>query len=396
MKLIRNIGRAFTSSARGVIEDAAIGIDDGTIAWVGPEGELPADSSRAADVVDAGGALVTPGLVDAHTHPVYAGSRLHEITLRSSGTSYSEIAASGGGIGATVTATWAASAAELHRLVHERLRAWLRSGTTTVEAKTGYHLTRQGELNAVRLLVDVGEAADVPRVVPTFLPVHAVPPGFGGSQDDYVDEATTWCAEAAAAGAVFCDVFCDEGYFTVEQSRRFLLAGRDAGLVPRLHADELSRTGGSQLAAEIGAASADHLFEAGRTDARALAGAGVVATLAPATALSLGKLPPVEALLEAGATIALGTDHNPGTSGLTDMTIAISLAISALHLSVDQALVAATSGGARSLRRDDLGRIEEGAVADLVQWDADHEGVFAWSYGVSPIRVWRDGVQVVG
>lgn len=391
MNLIWNIGRAFTSTSRGVIEDAAIVIGDGSIEWVGPRRDLPPELSRVVDIVDADGGLLTPGLVDAHTHPVYAGSRLEEIALRSSGASYSEIAASGGGIGSTVAATRATPMTELREIVHGRLRAWLRSGTTTVEAKTGYHLERDGEVASVAMLAELSQSSDVPRVIPTFLPAHAMPPDGGSSPDEYVDEASTWCNDAVAAGAVFCDVFCDEGYFTVDQSRRFLAAGRDAGLAVRLHADELARTGGSQLAAEIGAASADHLLEADATDAHALAQAGVAATLAPATALSMGKIPPIEAFRSAGVTIALGTDHNPGTSGLNDMTVAISLAISAFHLSVEQALAAATAGGARSLRRDDIGRIEPGARADLVQWDADHEGVFAWSYGVAPVRVWRDG-----
>lgn len=396
MKLIRNIGRAFTSTQEGVIEGAAIRIDDDKISWVGPEQKLPPELAEIDDVCDAEGALVTPGLIDAHTHPVYAGSRFDEIARRSAGASYSEIAESGGGIGATVTATRHASTADLRAMVHDRLREWLRSGTTTIEAKTGYHLTKEGELDAVDLLVDIAASYDVPRIVPTFLPVHATPPGFGGSRNGFVDEASKWCQEAADRGAAFCDVFCDQGYFTVEQSRRFLNAGLAAGLAPRIHADELAWTGGSQLAAQIYAASADHLLHASPSDARALAKAGVVATLAPATALAMGKFPPVDSLLQAGATIALGTDHNPGTSGLTDMTLVVSLAIAAFHLSVDQALLAATAGGARSLRRDDLGRIEKGAVADLVQWDTDHEGAFAWSYGVRLMRVWRDGDVVVG
>jgi imidazolonepropionase len=186
-------------------------------------------------------------------------------------------------------------------------------------------------------------------------------------------------------------VFCDEGYFSVSESRRILEAGRRASLAPRIHADELARTGGAQLAAELGAASADHLLRITSDDAAALGAAGVVATLAPATALAMGAGPPIDALREKGVTIALGSDHNPGTSGLTDMTIVIALAVAELGLSVEEALIAATRGGAQSLLRPDLGVVEVGAAADLVLWDADHEGAFAWQWGVAPFEVWRGG-----
>ncbi|MGH2806945.1 MAG: imidazolonepropionase [Actinomycetota bacterium] len=394
MKLIRDIGRLFTATERGVIENAAVVVRDAHIDWVGPEGDLPARLGDAEEI-DASGALVTPGLIDAHTHPVYAGNRLHELSLRSAGASYAELGAAGGGIGSTVAATRAATRQELTDAVHARMRSWLQSGTTTVEAKTGYHLDRDGEIEAVEILDEVGRRDDTPRVMITFLPVHAMPPGLEVRPDDHVDASASWCVAAAEEGARFCDVFCDEGYFTVEQSRRFLEAGRTAGLIPRIHADELARTGGSLLAAELGAASADHLLEADESDAHALAAAGVVATLAPTTALSMKKLPPVQALIDAGATIALGTDHNPGTSGLTDMTVAIALAVNALQLSVERALTAATRGGAQSLRMPDAGRVQEGARADLVQWDAEHEGVFAWTYGVSPLQVWLSGAEAL-
>jgi imidazolonepropionase len=394
VKLIRNIGRLFTATDRGVIEDAAIVVRDSRVDWAGPAADIP-DGLGEPEEVDADGALVTPGLVDAHTHPVYAGDRLQELSLRSAGASYAELGAAGGGIASTVAATRAAAMDDLKEAVHARMRSWLRSGTTTVEAKTGYHLDAEGEIGAVSLLREVALTTDTPRILITFLPVHAMPPGLDVSPDDYVDASSSWCHRAVEEGAMFCDVFCDEGYFTVEQSRRFLSAGIDAGLVPRIHADELARTGGSELAAQLRAASADHLLEATADDARWLAGAGVVATLAPTTALSMKKLPPMQALIDAGATIALGTDHNPGTSGLTDMTVVITLAVNALHMSVEQALTAATRGGGKSLRQEDIGYAGEGAFADLVQWDAEHEGVFAWTYGVTPSRVWLGGDQVL-
>jgi imidazolonepropionase len=204
-----------------------------------------------------------------------------------------------------------------------------------------------------------------------------------------------WCQEAHEAGARFCDVFCDQGYFSVDQSRRILKAGLEAKLIPRIHADELARTGGSRLAAELHAVSADHLLCANRSDAVALARAGVVATLAPGTALSIGKLPPVKELTAAGAAIALGTDHNPGTSGITSMSLVVAMAVGVFKMSAERALLAATVGGALSISRSDRGAVAPTMLADLVLWDAEHEGAFAWAYGLKPRRVWRGGVPIL-
>jgi imidazolonepropionase len=197
--------------------------------------------------------------------------------------------------------------------------------------------------------------------------------------------------EAAAAGARFVDVFCDAGYFPVEESRRVLQAGKAAGLVPRVHADELERTGGSLLAAEVGAVSADHLLCVDEEDARALAGAGVTATLCPVTAMAMGRTPPARTLAAHGVPIALGTDHNPGMSGTTSLSLVVGLAVHVLGLSVEDALTAATAGGARSVATPDRGVIRAGAAADLVGWDTDHEGGFAWDLGLRPRLVWKGG-----
>jgi imidazolonepropionase len=370
-------------------------IDGERIAWVGRQGREPRALMNAVeDQQDCGGGLVTAGLIDAHTHPVYSGSRMAEIAMRSAGASYLEIAQAGGGIVASVKATRATTPAALEQATERRLAQWLRGGATTVEAKTGYHLDHDGEMAAVRILKRMRRRAGLPHIEATFLGAHAVPPGRRVTQAAYAREVAGWCMEARVAGARFCDVFCDQGYFSVAQSRQILKAAAAAGLIPRLHADELARTGGSQLAAELHAASADHLLCANRADARALARAGVAATLAPVTALSMGKLPPVRSLQEEGAVIALGTDHNPGTSGLTSMSVVIALAVAVFKMSVEQALVAATVGGAKSLRLEDRGRVASSLLADLVLWDAEHEGAFAWAFGLAPRQVWKGGVPV--
>ncbi|MGA2209922.1 MAG: imidazolonepropionase [Acidimicrobiales bacterium] len=386
--VLRSIGRLFTSGTLGVIEDAALVVRDGRIDYAGPEAGLPAGLGDA-EAIDLEGALVTPGLIDAHTHPLYGGNRFAEIALRSSGASYSEIAAAGGGIASTVAATRATSSDVLATGVRERLQSWLAGGTTTVETKTGYHLNGPGEIEAVRILATLAGDASLPSIEVTWLAGHGVGPEFAGDPDGYIEEACRWCARAKEAGARHADVFCDAGYFTVAQSRRLLGAAASAGLLPRIHADELARTGGAMLAAELGCSSADHLLLIGEPDARALAAGGVVATLAPVTALAMGKTPPVATLLNAGVSIALGSDHNPGTCGTTSMSLVVALAVSELGLSVGQALEAATAGGAASLRLSDRGRIDVGRRADLVAWDADHEGAFAWSYGLQPRQVWK-------
>ena len=262
-------------------------------------------------------------------------------------------------------------------------------GTTTVEAKTGYHLDGPGEIEAVRILAALAGEAALPSIEVTWLAGHGVGPEFSGDPDGYIDDACRWCERAREAGARHADVFCDEGYFTVAQSRRLLTAAAEAGLLPRIHADELARTGGARLAAELGCSSADHLLLIEELDARALAASGVVATLAPVTALAMGRTPPVDALLAAGVSIALGSDHNPGTCGTTSMSLVVALAVAELGLSVGQALEAATAGGAASLRLTDRGRVEVGRRADLVAWNADHEGAIAWSYGLRPRQVWK-------
>jgi imidazolonepropionase len=395
MRRLRNIGRLFTGTTTGVIEGATVICDGEHIAWCGPHGDEPRELLEAvSEEDDCGGGLVTAGLIDAHTHPVYAGDRMAEVAMRTAGASYAEVAKAGGGIRSTVAATRAEPITSLEQFTARRLWSWLEGGATTVEAKTGYHLEREGELATTRLLVRLGERKDLPRIEVTFLAAHALPPDRWARLGTYAGQVAGWCEDAHRAGARFCDVFCDRGYFTVAQSRTILRAAMEAKLIPRIHADELARTGGSRLAAELHAVSADHLLRANASDAVVLARAGVVATLAPGTALSIGRLPPVKELAAAGAVIALGTDHNPGTSGITSMSLVVALAVGVFKLSAERALIAATVGGAHSLSRSDRGVVAPQKLADLVLWDAEHEGAFAWAYGLKPRVVWRGGSQV--
>jgi imidazolonepropionase len=399
VRLLTNIGRLWTGSE--IWSNAAILVQGDRIAWVGPAAELPSSVPGVVNnIVDVdhvenlGGALVTPGLIDSHTHPVYAGNRWAELALRSSGSSAAEIAAAGGGVSSTVTITRGTDPWTLCSGVRERLRAWLLGGTTTVEAKTGYHLTRDGELADVRLLRSLEREPGLPRVHVTFLAANTVPPEYFGRRNDYVDAVGSWCADAAAAGAESVDACCGEGSFTAHEANWILAAGRAAGLQPRLHAAGDGRSGAAMLAAELGCASADLLLGASLDDVRALASAGVAAVLCPAAGTDSRRQPPVRALLDSGAPVALGSDHSPGKNGITSMSLIISLAIDNYGMSVAEALRAATVGGAQALRAPDRGSVARGRLADIVAWDADHEGAFAWSYGVQPARIWRGGDPV--
>lgn len=385
---IHRIGRLWRPD--GVLAPAALHIAGSRVRWAGPAADEPAWAAEAE--IDAGGALVTPGLVDAHTHPVYLAPRLAEVAARSSGASYASLAAAGGGIAATARQTRDCPPGQLAAVLRERLAGWAAGGASALEAKTGYHLDRAGELAAVRLLAELAADPELPRISVTFLAAHALPPeGFPGGYAGFAAAAAGWSAAAAAAGAEAVDVFCDAGYFAVDQARTVLMAGRAAGLRLRVHAEELARTGAAALAAELRAASADHLLRIDAAEARALARARVTGVLCPFTAVALGVLPPVPLLRAAGVRLALGSDHNPGTSGVTSMAAVLGLAIAALGLSVDEALTAATAGGARALGGN-YGALQPGQCADLTVWDADHEGVFGWAHGACrPRLVLRGG-----
>src|SRR5258708_7200292 len=301
VRLLTNIGRLWTGSE--VWSNAAILRQNDRIVWAGPAAQLPTSlPGIIEDIVDVehvenlGGALVTPGLIDAHNHPVYAGNRWAELSMRSNGSSKTEIISAGGGLTSTVTVTRGADPWTLCNQVRGRMRDWLLSGTSTIEAKPGYHLTRDGELADVRLLGSLESESDMPRVHVTFFAAHAVPPEFFGRRNDYVDAVSSWSADAATAGADSIDVHCDDGHFSEPEARWILNAGRTAGLLPRLHAGGGSRPGAARAAPELGSASADPLNGGGDGEVAVLAQAGGPPVGCPARTAGNGPIPAARAL----------------------------------------------------------------------------------------------------
>ncbi|MEZ5116969.1 MAG: imidazolonepropionase [Candidatus Nanopelagicales bacterium] len=384
--LVTGIGRLLPMVGEPITEAALLAVD-GTVTWVGSEAELPADIPDVPEL-DVDGACVVPGFVDAHTHLVYAGSRRDEFVARLAGQRYD-----GGGIRVTVEATRAASDEELLDLAVARAHEALRHGTTTMEIKTGYGLTPEQELRLLRIAGQVGARTPL-RIERTYLGAHVVPEGV--SRYAYVDEVIATIPAAAVEGAQWVDVFCDQGVFTVDEARRILHAGRDAGLGLRLHAEEIAHTGAARLAAEMRCASADHLEHVSPYDAAAMAAAHVVAVLLPTVTLSLRSQAWGHAavLKGAGVELALATDTNPGTSWCESMPYAIQLACLAMGLSVDEAFRAATLGAAHSLRRDDVGHLRPGAKADLAVLDAAHEADVVAHLGGRPVSTTVVGGEV--
>jgi imidazolonepropionase len=379
------MAQAHAAEAPATLSPWAILVRPGRIAWVG----APEDAPATERWEDLGTALVTPGLVDAHTHPVFAGDRADETAARLAGQPYAA-----GGILRTVAATRAANDDVLEALVEARFQAALDTGTTTIEAKSGYGLVLADELRSLRIIRAAAERIGI-RVVRTFLGAHAVP-SEAGSADDYVTEIVETMLPAVAGEADYADVFCDEGFFSVTQAERVLAAAAAHGLGARLHAEQLARTGATELGVRMGAASVDHLEQLDAAGVAALAGSGTVATLLPGPALLLGPArPPARALLDAGATVALATDANAGTWANPSMPLVIGLGATTLEMTVDEAVAAATAGGAAAIGLStETGVIREGLAADLVAWDAEHEGAFALRMGdVRPMRIWIGGEE---
>jgi imidazolonepropionase len=383
--VVRRIGR-LTTWAQPRLSDAALVVRDGVVAWVGADADLPGGLGDLIEL-DAAGAAVLPGFVDSHTHSVWAGSRRDDVVGRVAGASYSP-----GGIASTIHATRAASTEELLDGAQRRVDTALAHGTTTLEVKSGYGLTPSDELR----MLDVAGALTGPAVTTTYLGAHVVGPGR--DRDTYVAEVVEQLPAAVEHGASWCDVFCDEGAFTVGESRTVLTAAREAGLGLRMHAEQLSHTGAAMLAAELGCASADHLDHVTTADARAMAAAGVVAVLVPVTSLYTrsNRWSHAQTLRDGGCTLAVATDCNPGTAWCESMPYAIQLACLGMGLAVDEALRAATLGGAAALRRPDIGHLDIGAKADLVVLGTDHEADLVAHLGVNPVAATVVGGAVTG
>ena len=382
------------------IPDAALRAENGLLVFVGSESDYRREyGGRPASVsIDAAGKTVLPGFVDCHTHPVWAGDRGEEIGRRLAGESYASIAAGGGGIAATVAATRAAEDDALRALVAGRLRRMLSCGTTTVETKSGYGLTEEEELRSLRLLAALA-GPDLPRLVPTLLAAHEVPSEYRTRRGEWVrivaEELVPRCAEEGLAR--FCDVFCEEDVFTVEESRRILAAARSAGLGLRIHADELSRSGGALLAAELRADSADHLLCIGPGEIEALAAAGTVAVILPGTAWWMRSKPaPARAMIAAGVPVAVATDANPGTCNTESLPAVAAHACLDSGLTVEETLTAMTLNAAASLRlASEIGSLEVGKSADVVLLDAPGDRHLLYHWGVNLVSEVVRGGSIV-
>lgn len=342
--------------ALGRIERGAIVIEGERVAWVGRETDLRA--RPGATQIDASGFAVVPGFVDAHTHLVFAGHRREEFSARAEGRPYKTA-----GILDSVAATRAATKEELLDAARVRAGHMLGHGTTTAEAKSGYALDVEGERRLLEVLAELDRTHPLDLEI-TFLGAHAVPEGTPA--DEYVELVCREMTPACAPLARWCDVFCDTGAFTAEQSERVLRAGMAAGLTPRIHANELASSGGAGVAAALGAASADHLLYLDPGEAKALAAAGCVGVVCPVTALGLGRFPDVRRMEDAGMTLALASDLNPGMAPAGNLQFAMAVATRAMGMGAERALRAATAGGAAALRRTDIGRIAPGCLADVV------------------------------
>ncbi len=391
--LITNIGELVTNapaagggfaecSSFAAVADAALVMDDGRVAWTGQAAQAPA----ADDRVDASGRAVLPGFVDSHAHLVFAGERGAEFAARMAGLPYSA-----GGIRSTVAATRAASDADLMGNLRSLAGEMLAQGITTFECKSGYGLTVADEARSVALAAQL-----TPEV--TYLGAHVVPQEYEADPAGYVELACGPMLDACAPHARWVDVFCERGAFDADQASAILTAGRSAGLLPRMHANQLGHGPGIQVAVEAGAASADHCTYASDADVAALAASDTVATLLPGVEFSTRQpYPDARRLLEAGVSVAIATDCNPGSCFTSSMPFCIALAVRDMRMTTQEALWSATAGGARALRRDDIGHLGVGARADLVMLNAPSHAYLAYRPGVPQVAaVWRGGSLVAG
>lgn len=372
--LITDVGQLVTNNDRyegllGLIDNAAVAIDGGTIAWVGSEEDVP-DAYHSYEMLSANGSAVLPGFIDSHTHGVFAGERSHEFAMRLEGATYEQIQGAGGGIYSTVRATRSATLEELVAASLPRISRMLANGSTTIEVKTGYGLDIATE---VKMLDAIDRICNVLPIdtIPTFLGAHVVAPEFADDRGSYVDLVAGEMMDAVADRVAFVDVFCDEAAFTVDETRWIVEAAQSRDLGVRLHVEQLGHTGGAALAAEIGAVAADHLDHATEDDLEALARAGTVAVLLPGVSYSMReRAPDGRRFWDAGITVAVATDCNPGTAYIETMPFIISLAALTAGLTPAESVWAATRGGALALGLHDRGVLASGMLADLVILDA--------------------------
>jgi len=382
-----------------IINDGALLVRDTLIEKVGSRSKIERLIDSDCEVIDAGGRVLMPGFVDAHTHPVFAGTRVHEFEERAQGATYQQIAARGGGIQSTVNGTRAATIDELV-VAGKRYADWfLVNGTTTVEAKSGYGLTPEDEIKLLRAIKRLD--AETPlRYVPTFLGAHSVPAEYKSQREQYVslviDEMLPRVAEQKLAE--YCDVFCESDVFSLDESAKILSAAREHGLGLRIHADQLSLSGGAQLAAELATITADHLEYTGAAGIAALKSAGVQPVLLPASVYALGSnhYPDARAMIDAGLAVILATDFNPGSSPTPSILMVLSLASTQIKMTAAEAITATTINAAYSLSRGDrIGSLEAGKIADFVIYDCDDYRQLAYFFGVMQARrVFVDGRQV--
>lgn len=391
--------RATEAEPLGVLEDAAILFDERSVSFVGPRSEV-----SGARLLDVGDCLVTPGLVDAHTHAAWVGSRHDEYVLRMAGADYRTIAEAGGGIVASQRAVAAATEDEILETTARRLGRMARMGVTTCEVKSGYGLEPEEELKQLRAIGRAAAREDLPFVVPTFLALHAIPLSARAARDHYVLRATSLVADVAEAGlAVFVDAYVDQNAFTTEEARLVGERARAVGLGLRMHVGQFADVGGAELAAELGARSCDHLEHVGPRGIDAMAAAGTAAVLLPTASFTLGQTPPpVEALRDAGVSLVVATDANPGTAPTESLPLAMALAVRLYGLTPAEALLGATRAAAASLglfggTARPRGVLAAGARADVVVWDLPHEHALVQPWGVPMARtVIRDGRVIVG
>ncbi|MEK0165216.1 imidazolonepropionase [Phaeobacter sp. A36a-5a] len=371
----------------GLIRDGIVAVKDGSIQWVGPEDQLPEDYENWGRV-SMGGRLITPGLVDCHTHIVFGGNRALEFEMRLNGASYEEVARAGGGIVSTVSATREASLEQLVQGALPRLDALIAEGATVVEVKSGYGLGLTTELNMLRAARRLGELRPV-TVKTTFLGAHATPGEYKGRDDDYIDQVCIPALRAAFAEGLVdaVDGFCENIAFSPAQIERVFKAAQELGLPVKLHAEQLSHQGGTALAARYGALSVDHVEYASEDDARAMAAAGSVAVILPGAFYTIREtqMPPVDHFRTHGVPMALATDCNPGSSPLTSLLLTMNMGCTLFRMTPEEALAGVTRNAARALGLADRGQIAEGMRADLAVWDVETPGELAYRIGFNPL-----------